>query len=525
MRLKTPAQDTAATYLRSLVAQYRRRGECRLPPIAKLAKAAGVATRTMWRAVTLVRAEGLVSSRPGRGITIEKRPAGVIPDRDLQRRTNAALPQKWEQVAVAMERDIMGGVFRPGKALPPTKALTERYGVSYRTLRKVLGALQSRRFVERASRGFRVRSFAVPIHQDSITLIVRGESPGNVRPSSSRYTEIFRAMEKECAEANLNLKITTLGFRGTRLVGPNGRTMLSLSREETSSTLGFIVWAQGLEAANLPNFALRLASYGKPVSVLDEMGNIDWRPVFNTQRNVAVFALGVGSAAGVDVGHYLLQLGHHHAAFISHLGRNVRLEGLRQVYQAAGLDRGIDAYLLHERLPGRMRHPGASPSLREQTQRLIHGRVDRRRKGHELITRALRASERELSANVGKEELYEVMLPLMEEALSHKEYTAWVAGNDDAALLCTRFLAERGVDMPGRISVIGFDDTIEASFNNLTSYNFNVASLVHAMLDHIARPVRHSSRRLKQPIEIEGFVTRRGSTSRAPFAASEAASE
>jgi hypothetical protein len=61
------------------------------------------------------------------------------------------------------------------------------------------------------------------------------------------------------------------------------------------------------------------------------------------------------------------------------------------------------------------------------------------------------------------------------------------------------------------LSVISFDDTLEAFLWKLTSYNHNVSAIMHAMLAHILDPrMTADAPGRGAAVEIEGFVTQRG---------------
>jgi DNA-binding LacI/PurR family transcriptional regulator len=62
-----------------------------------------------------------------------------------------------------------------------------------------------------------------------------------------------------------------------------------------------------------------------------------------------------------------------------------------------------------------------------------------------------------------------------------------------------------GKRVPDDISVIGFDDTVDASRRRLTSYNFDVPRAVSASLRHILGP-QERAESMRVPVEIEGFL-------------------
>jgi DNA-binding LacI/PurR family transcriptional regulator len=108
-----------------------------------------------------------------------------------------------------------------------------------------------------------------------------------------------------------------------------------------------------------------------------------------------------------------------------------------------------------------------------------------------------------------------MLQPLFEQALQSPGITAWVGANDTVSSWALRFLHRARVPVPSRISIMGFDDSEEAFRQNLTSYNWNASGVMAAMVSHIVdwRPSRSRSAP-KQPVEIEGFVTDRGSVAR-----------
>jgi len=88
--------------------------------------------------------------------------------------------------------------------------------------------------------------------------------------------------------------------------------------------------------------------------------------------------------------------------------------------------------------------------------------------------------------------------------------TAVVGASDDLALACLSALRNAGRRVPQELSVVGFDDTPEAAASDLTSYNFDSQAAAQAMPNHILQPGPGMQRTAK-PVDIRGFVNRRGS--------------
>jgi hypothetical protein len=85
-----------------------------------------------------------------------------------------------------------------------------------------------------------------------------------------------------------------------------------------------------------------------------------------------------------------------------------------------------------------------------------------------------------------RRQLQEVVYPLFEQAYGDQSLSAWVLFNDPTAILALHWLAHRGVDVPGRLSVVSFDDSSDALGHGLASYDFNVAAQVAGLLDELA---------------------------------------
>jgi DNA-binding LacI/PurR family transcriptional regulator len=99
--------------------------------------------------------------------------------------------------------------------------------------------------------------------------------------------------------------------------------------------------------------------------------------------------------------------------------------------------------------------------------------------------------------------------PLFTRAREHGGITAWVCENDRIARYALDFLAEKGVRVPRAVSVMGFDDDMEAFKRKLTSYNFNIPAVVNRMLGFV---LSSSQYHYPKAYEVEGIVIERGTT-------------
>jgi hypothetical protein len=101
----------------------------------------------------------------------------------------------------------------------------------------------------------------------------------------------------------------------------------------------------------------------------------------------------------------------------------------------------------------------------------------------------------------------EIFAPRLEEAL-RSGATLWVASSDLVAQWCLPWLRERGVRVPQDLALASFDDTREATRQNLTSIRFDVQSMARSMV----RQILSSRQDHKRVTRYAGQVMERGST-------------
>jgi DNA-binding LacI/PurR family transcriptional regulator len=107
------------------------------------------------------------------------------------------------------------------------------------------------------------------------------------------------------------------------------------------------------------------------------------------------------------------------------------------------------------------------------------------------------------------------MHPLFERALAFPAITAWVCANDGMASSALDYLRQKGIAVPQRISIIGFDDELAAALDNkMTSFNFNRHECVKRMIDYVLHPGLSARSRASNVTEVEGFIVERQTTGR-----------
>ena len=244
--------------------------------------------------------------------------------------------------------------------------------------------------------------------------------------------------------------------------------------------------------------------------MLDEDDTLhDVRPAGARSR---LFVSAGTPACGRDAGRYLRRLGHRRAAWFTVFADDAwsrnRLAGLREGFggesaavrewQAASVDADL-----------------------QDSGKVAQVLTTLRRLGVTQSARSISAASAEDQARtiVRRQMLRERLWPLFEAAIRDDAVTGWVGANDDIALQCLEFLRERPVDVPGRVSVVGFDDTFDATYWQMTSYSFRTPAVVSSMLAHVLRPEWRSGRdQAAGAREIDGRVVERATSGPAPGA-------
>jgi DNA-binding LacI/PurR family transcriptional regulator len=267
----------------------------------------------------------------------------------------------------------------------------------------------------------------------------------------------------------------------------------------------------------LAKLAPMMTAAGCPIAVLDE-GTLRPRMAGLLGRSACHFAIAHSPGAGRSVGRLLLQQGHRRVGWLSAahdaLWSAVRLAGLREVYRAAGMPDAVAEFPRHEPAP-----PGDPGSQLQALVRLLERDApSRERKALEPMAHMLKSNAETIRVMATRDARERQFKPLLDDALSEsrrKGCTIWVAESDGLALGALAFLRSRGIRVPQDISIVGYDNSREASEQGLSSYSLNGPAYMHAMLRWVLGAAPSLRERRQVPVEFEGFVVERSTTGRA----------
>lgn len=521
-----PAQRAALDYLFEQVAAHRESGAPRLPTVAKLAEAAGVSLVTMSRAVARLRDAGVVRTRHGKGIHLAEEEADGSREKTRRRRQVPRLGTKWERVARQLRTDILARTYPPGTHLPSAKELTSRYGVCHKTLGKALKVLldEGRLSLDRTK-------YVVPAptggrHRNTIVLIARGTPRGELFKLSVRTITNLRMLENACSANRLKLVVATRNDKGNLLLGPDRRTMSFAEAIRRETVLGFVVWTMALDGFDLDGLLFELAEHRRPIAILDEGSN--YRIPARLRAPIKMFQPVIGRGASREVARLLLNLGHRTVAYISHVGdagwSQERLAGLREEFAKAGVGDSERAVVevssdSPARVPFRRQQSDTLATFWEYSQyvELLKEREWVRESTSQGFTEGTIRMLRQQFHQVRQDQVIrDAVFPLFDRAVQYRDVTAWVGASDEVALQALEFLQLKGRRVPEDFSVVGFDNSVDATVRGVTSYNFNSSAHMHALITHILDPHRDPwDPRSDEPIRIQGFINERITTARA----------
>jgi DNA-binding LacI/PurR family transcriptional regulator len=276
--------------------------------------------------------------------------------------------------------------------------------------------------------------------------------------------------------------------------------------------LGFLVWTMGYASEAVAGLLGMLAALRRPVALLDESGELRLPQALVRRCRARIFRLADDVAAGSQVGRYLVDLGHRAVAFVSPVHgaywSRRRLAGLAQAVAAAD---GRVATLTLDKRDQSAFVTGLTRPLADEALRRIGSTVAG---GHLALTYTAHTTHERLDAALEHQAMGAHLDRVLARTVRQSDATAWVAASDSVALLCLDFLKRHRRAVPGDVSVVGFDDGLDAFINRLTSYNFNGSAAVHAMLRHVLDDRRARGPETALTLGFDGFIAERSTVAR-----------
>jgi DNA-binding GntR family transcriptional regulator len=390
--------------------------------------------------------------------TLDARPGrGIrLGSPSISRKPKARLRSKIETLTSDLVNNIVMGEYGPNDELPSLKELEDSFGVCFRSIRRVIDSLVEEGILSPRGRGYRVNNRASRSGFKKLVLIVgreHGQRLSEYSYARSYFYPLLYALERECSRRNIRLEVEH----------PPARIQ---NFAQQKNVIGYFVAIDGDPTSETIELIRRLATFDVPVLVSRE-GHHRAFASLPASPNL-LFLEDSNELAGFQVGRHLLSRGHRRAAYLTHFvdrGWSIqRYLGLVRAFRLAGLPEAVTVVSLGARDIG---------------------------KGGILLS------------------------PRIKTLLRASDNTALVACDDAlAAHSIIPVLHRRGATLGTSVSLVGFNDQLEAFEHRFTSYNFNAEGLAAAVLFHAQFPERLRRRAVakrREPAVISGYVIDRGS--------------
>lgn len=544
-KVKTAA-ETAAEFIQKSIADRRWNRGDPLPPLAALAKEAGVSMGSMWSAAALLKKESVLSGKKNGSIFVGERPLS-----DLSAAGATSASKLWQKKKILIEQDILNGRFQSGTLLS-TGELMEMYGVCYATLKKILNVLVAEKLLVPYKKTYRIPVYDKKRYRQTILLITDTVTVERLDVFGLRTQKIIEELERMCLQSGNSLVMIKSIFVFDKDLPSKVRAALKKCGE---SLIGSVVhlwsYADPEVIHRISDVIDLLARTRKPAVIVDEENRFELSDHLAPFRNVRVFTIGERTAAQT-LARMLLGNGHKRIAYFSlahsYEWSKRRFDGLVDQYDKAGFrdavvpftfEVDVVFYGLLRRLPHRVMakimNVQFTRTFTERELSEMESILDRQflqqseamgkiRTGLELIepllAETVEAKLREevcdmILNSVGRMSSDLCMERLMKSAVADPRITAWVMMNDDTAITALRYLEKQKVQVPAELSVAGFDNLAPAASNKLTTIDFNHTALAHQAFMYLMHPSDLRYRNSPLRTEIEPLLYERATTGKA----------
>lgn len=491
-----------------------------LPPIRSLAKSAGVSFVTMWKALKHLQENGvIVSDSNGNRLFSSKENVFEKIETKIpqsQRFDEQNFSSSRHHITEKLYKDIVTGRFAGNERLPSYKELQRLYNVSFATLKKSLTSLVNQKIIEPCTNGYSIPSLTGNTGHARIVAIGCGWEDGKIWVDYQDKS-YFRVLESECIRMNIHLDLIVYYRCQGRL-----RFVHTASGKDYDlsdrTILGYIFIVANHD--NTPEEVLeKLAGLKRNVAVLDVVGG--WKVPRCARDNIMIqyFTATASVLPAKRVAQYLLGKGHRKIAFFSPFHRALwsqqRFNTINEMFNRAEIVNGVIPFV-DDNYAYQWDYL-KNPVHQEEVKSFASTYAEWRNETQETFFKKFGNLGYSIFKyitqwNCASGEIYEKMKPLFEKALHYPSISAWVMANDFSATIAIDFLKEHNIRVPEDLSIISFDNTIDAMEYQLTSYDFNNHGIITLMLRSILAPNTVKPGRRGECIEVDGtLVIRRSS--------------
>jgi DNA-binding LacI/PurR family transcriptional regulator/DNA-binding transcriptional regulator YhcF (GntR family) len=542
MRLKGvfPARQKALEFITDGIKNSTWKQGTHLPSIRLLSKMAGVSLVTMVKAIQQLKKDGVLSGDGfQRSWVGHHEPAAA----------NSGTPKiSWEQKKALFERDIASGAFGLWGRIPSVKELQAKYGSGFRTMQKILFDAKAQGMIRPSGKGYVLSGTEAKNRNQKIVYITSLRHYSQNSALNHEHNLMVNLFENACLRMGMQIEIVEVDFYNP---AASRKAAAGLLRDE--SIAGYILdvwwWAGQTYRGSYIDLLTAIASFNKPLSILDEIGTFELPLVLASNPRLQVFTF-ERKRSGERMARFLFDLGHRSVVFINGFAGDDwaqdRCTGVTTHFSRAGFESGVHLVEGPANLVNMPEMLSTAGLKDDEIRRLFaSGRSTEQAKSLEMEWQEFRKngvkdplySDKRFLKNLinlrailnakfdrmffdgfsiaafqkaGEYVFNTGMKPLFSRALGHTEATAWICANDETALSALSFLGEKNIPVPRDLSVTGFDNIPSLAIKNrLTTFDFNAAGFVSNMLNFIIRPPRPRGLYRHQTIEVEGIIITR----------------
>lgn len=458
----------------------------------------GACRTTVRRALTCLEQSGAITCVSHRDIRLSGKIPAAPPGGTAEVKSSVA---RWQSVADGIAADVTRGVYRRGVMIPPSKTLCHTYKTCNAVMKQALAALAERMVLEKCGRGFRVVAAKTARTRSSILFLSPETGPTLFTLPTLNAPEMWRSIERECEQRNLAIETCPID----RFI----RTAHTF-RNRAQPILGCVAWTVALRNGDLPGIAEAAGSLSIPLAILDE-GGTGLDRLKDRRGNCSWYRMTTSEDPGYRLGMHLIHLGHTRLAYFCRgsksSGEEPRLTGLKRALAGAGMDTPV-AVFRSDRRTTFDEALGASRAFAHWTTEVLDfaGELSSDPEARNDYKIAMRFFWETQHLGIDMTEEFQ-------RAAACPELTAWVCSSDSIALAAQRFCSQNEIDVPGRLSIAGIDNTTEAFGKSITSYDFNTPAVIAELFERLlAPPSRRPIRRPVTVVELPGMVMARSTT-------------
>lgn len=480
MNRSKPAYDIALTFMQKIISQAAAGTLTQLPTVGECAQQAGVARGTMLAAVRELKSSGIIDARPRRGMVV-----GTITLSSNPSVSATAYLPRVDELIRRLEKDIIDGFFKKDQMIPSIKELSARYGTSFAILKKAIHTVQDKGLLMPYKRGFKIACQNPGISHNRVLVYALGDNQGNILHLTQRITDQLADFERIAKELDLHVEVVICYYDGAEL-----KYDKQIGLRNKTHVIGAIIMKLGLNPEPLMVLVDLVAAQGNPVVVFDEVGELTGAVPFRKHSQVRILSSTDELTIGRTAGSYLLGCGYRTCAYFMDENHShwtlPRFQGIEKAFSEVGLHGAARKFIIKHTVSRSDSIDQYPPIINKHVGNLIDDMKA-------LLPTGFRINSRyhlmdEIHRRTWLEKLGSDSQGPFQEALDTPNITAWVGENDEMALECLRFLTAKKMDVPGKIGVLGFDNTIIGLTNRISSFSFNPTTTARVAFEFIVRP-------------------------------------